>query len=141
MLETLKELHTQILRSIAQLEDLIRSAEEPPIALAGIRYTLTRASRTRTRLLEAEVYPYLLEKSPEAARAGILALQIEGKVQLSGSSSHISVWDMRTIAEKWSDYCAASLRVRTQMRTRVIEEQRLIYPLLEAKVLSTAARF
>ena len=141
VLETLKELHNQILRSLTQIESLTQSEEGPPLALAGARYTLTKASRSRTRLLETEIYPYLLEAATLSERAGIMRLQIAGQAQLAGSTSHISAWDMRTMTAKWSDYRAASLRIRTQMQTRVVEEQRLIYPLLEAAALSKASRF
>lgn len=132
MLKTLEELHSQILRSIAQLEELTCAEVGPPLALAGVRYTLTRASRTRTRLLEAQIYPYLLDHAPAEACPQVTRLQDTGREQLVGSSSHISVWDMRTIEARWPEYRAASHRIQTQMRVRVGEERHVVYPLLAA---------
>lgn len=129
MLDELLRLHEEIL---AQLEAMDRHTAElaPPMdRLPATRQALTRASRARTILLEQH-YDRLISVAPVTQRAAIEALRDEGRSNLTVSTQHIGSWPIKEVIGRWSDYCAASNRMRTAMRKRLADEARVVLPLL-----------
>ena len=130
MLDELQKLHAHILALLDQLERLTAEAA-PPASLASLRFRLTCASRSRTRLLEGRIYALAAECASPGQLRMLQQLREEGKAQLSQSASHIATWDKRTIERRWPEYVRASRAMRASMRRRIKEEQEILYPLLE----------
>lgn len=128
MLNELRRLHSEILSCLDQLEALTAEATPPMERLPAVRYSLTRASRSRTMLLEGQ-YGQLSDRADPAQRAAVERLKAEGKNNLVRSAEHIGSWNLRAVTKRWPDYCAASKALRAQMRQRVAHEQRVLYPL------------
>jgi hypothetical protein len=134
MLDKLRELHADILAKLDELETLTSLPQPPMDRLPALRQALTRSSRARTMLLE-RAYDQLLADAPPAKKAGLESLRTEGKDNLITSTQHIGSWTLRQIADRWPEYCAASTKMRADMRQRIRSEKELVYPLLaEQKV-------
>jgi hypothetical protein len=128
MLNELRQLHSEILSCLDQLEALTAEATPPMERLPAVRYSLTRASRSRTMLLE-RLYGQLLDRADPGQRAAIERLKAEGKNNLVRSAEHIGSWTLRAVTKSWPEYCAASKSLRAHMRQRIALEQRVLYPL------------
>jgi len=129
MLEQLRRLHADILAKLDALDALTSLPQPPMDRLPALRQALTRSSRARTMLLE-RAYDELIADAPPARKAGLELLRVQGKDNLITSTQHIGSWTLRQIADRWPDYCAASTRMRADMRQRIRSEKELIYPLL-----------
>lgn len=80
-------------------------------------------------LLEG-AYDQLIASAPPGKKAALEALKADGKANMITSTRHIGSWTLREIGDRWPDYCAASTRMRADMRKRIRSEKELIYPLL-----------
>lgn len=129
MLDSLRRLHEDILAKLDELEGLTSLPQPPMDRLPVLRQALTRSSRARTMLLE-RVYDRLIAESAPTKRAALELLKSDGKDNMITSTQHIGSWTLRQIADRWPDYCAASTKMRADMRQRIRSEQDLIYPLL-----------
>ncbi|WP_157082780.1 hypothetical protein [Sphingomonas asaccharolytica] len=129
MLEMLRRLHDDILAKLDALEALTSLPQPPMDRLPALRQALTRSSRARTMLLE-RAYGQLIAECPPAKKAALEVLKTSGKDNLITSTQHIGSWTLRQIADRWPEYCAASTRMRADMRQRIRSEKDLIYPLL-----------
>ena len=129
MLDKLRRLHEDILAKLDELEVLTSLPQPPMDRLPALRQSLTRSSRARTMLLE-QVYDRLIAESAPAKKAALELLKSDGKDNMITSTQHIGSWTLRQIADHWPDYCAASTKMRADMRTRIKAEKDLIYPLL-----------
>lgn len=129
MLEELQRLHANILLHLEDL-DMLTSEDQPSIVeLTATRLALTRASRARRALLD-RIYEELTPSADPMAKAALAALQAEGNENLKRSAAHIGEWALEDLRRRWSDYCVASMKLRTEMRQRVAVEKKVIYPLL-----------
>lgn len=81
-------------------------------------------------MLLERAYDRLIADSSPANKARLELLRAGGKDNMIISTQHIGSWTLRQIADRWSDYCAASTRMRADMRKRIRDEKELIYPLL-----------
>lgn len=129
MLGQLRRMHADILAKLDELDALTSLPQPPMDRLPALRQALTRSSRARTMLLE-RAYDQLIADASPARKAGLELLRAEGKDNLITSTQHIGSWTLRQIADRWPDYCAASTKMRADMRKRIRSEQDLIYPLL-----------
>jgi hypothetical protein len=132
MLDELRRLHDDILAKLDALEALTSLPQPPMDRLPALRQALTRSSRARTMLLE-RAYDQLIAECPPAKKAALEVLKAGGKDNLITSTQHIGSWTLREIADRWPDYCAASAKMRADMRQRIRSEKELIYPLLAAQ--------
>lgn len=130
MLAELTALHEQVLTYLAELDKITADPAPRMDAVTNARLKRTRASRRRTTFLEGRVYPALLAQLPESGRAAVEALRDVGKTRLMASISHIGQWTLSEVETRWDEYRAASRSMRASMRTRIRDEQTLLYPLL-----------
>lgn len=137
MLDTLRRHHRDIIALLRELDELTRAATPDADRLTGTRYRLTRASRARFLQIE-KLYAELLGVADAACRPMLEALRAEGAAILSRSGAHISRWTPREIEAHWPAYCRESLAMRTAMHARIVREQTLLYPLLEALATKAA---
>lgn len=129
MLDKLRQLHLEIIQHLDAIKDITALPAPDMGRLVATRLALTRASRSRTLLLES-IYDELISGSSEPTKAAIGALRAEGRANLMVSIQHIGHWSLSEIAFRWTDYCMASATIQSAMRARIRREVDLIYPLL-----------
>jgi hypothetical protein len=129
MLDQLRRLHADILARLDELEALTSLPQPPMDRLPALRQALTRSSRARTMLLE-RAYDQLIAASLVEKKPALELLKAGGKDNMITSTQHIGSWTLREIGDRWPDYCAASAKMRAEMRSRIRSEMELIYPLL-----------
>lgn len=120
----LKILHQQLRQLLDTLETMTAQAAPDEVALASLRYRLTRTSTARRKLVESiclELEPRLTGKAAEQVRA----LRQSLSAGFASSSGHIITWSMAEVVQDWSGYCRASLEVRRAMRDQ-IERERIV---------------
>ena len=127
----LEQAHSQLLAQLDALEELVRGPVPTAGALSAARYQLTRVSRKRRKLLEERVFPMLLDRLEGAAADRIRTLRDSTSTAVADSAKHIHRWSTDEILDDWSGYRTASASMRRQMRERVMQEQRMLYPLLD----------
>jgi len=127
----LERAHANLLARLDALEELVRGSMPSRDLLSATRYQLTRASGQRRKLLEDQIYPMLLERLEGASADAVRALRDSATAMVAESAKHIHRWSVDEILDDWSGYCAASAWMRRQMRERVAQEQRVLYPLLD----------
>jgi hypothetical protein len=129
VLEELRRMHRELLGLISVHEKMTLEAA-PPGGLAIARYRLLRASSSRTRFLEASVYPVAIGNASTSQLAGVVKLGRESIDLLLGMVAHVGKWDMPHIRSCWPEYRVAAHKVGTEMRARIAAEQQILYPLL-----------
>jgi hypothetical protein len=129
MLLELQRLHDELSASLDQLELLTNQTAPPMDRLPAVRLALTRASRSRTMLLE-RLHADLVGVATPADKAALEQLRAEAKDNLVRSAHHIGSWSLREVTKRWPEYCQASEQMRAGMRQRIARERRLVYPLL-----------
>ena len=127
----LERAHANLLARLDALEELVRGPTPSRDLLSAPRYQLTRASGQRRKLLEERIYPMLLERLEGASGDAVRALRDSTTTMVAESAKHIHRWSVQEILDDWSGYRTASAWIRRQMRERVAQEQRVLYPLLE----------
>lgn len=131
MLIELKNLHRELLASIAALEALVEAAAPDPVRLPIVRANLVNASARRRRWIDNHIYPQLRRQlSPEDAEH-LDALQQDNVALRARSVRHVAAWTNEAILADWPGYCRASAEMTFSMRRRIAVEQALLYPLLD----------
>ncbi|HWI86918.1 MAG TPA: hypothetical protein VNT42_11435 [Sphingomonas sp.] len=130
-LARLKALHAELNILLEQLHASTARDVPDRDRLAGIRLSLTKASRKRTNLLHIEVYGLALAIADPAERARIEELQEQDSRRLLYSSDHINSWTLARIESDWTGYRQASFAMRARMRRRIAAEERALYRVLE----------
>jgi hypothetical protein len=129
VLDELQQLHGKMRAGLDAL-DALNGHEAPPMhELSSVRLAVTRASRSRTMLLE-QVYPGLIAQADPQERAQLEALRSRATDDIVASAQHIAIWTIREITDRWHDYREASRHLRAGMRERIDREVALLYPLL-----------
>ncbi len=131
MLARLIEIHAELLGALKALEDLTLS-EAPDIeALALARWRRSRANADRARLLEVEIYPFLLDRLPAAEVEPIRKLQADSVAFQNASTAHVASWPIDKAVAEWEDYARAATTMRSARRRRIESERAILYPLLK----------
>lgn len=130
MLSELKRAHETLLACIDELEGLTKDDTPDAQKLASVRWKLSRASVQRRRLVEAAC-DHLMANSGVIESSRIAALREDSADTVAASSRHVGRWTMAQVLADWDGYREASAAMRKSMRTRIAQEQRALYPLLE----------
>ncbi len=131
MQSTLMKLHGELFAQLGRLSQLTEQAAPAAESIADCRLHLTRASAARTRYLELDAYPRLLEALPDDEAAPIRALRAEASALRAISSRHVADWPIESVVRDWPRYCLASRVMRAAMRHQIGAEKRLLHPLLD----------
>lgn len=129
MLLELTNLHREILSQVDELADLTNANQPQLTRLATCRLALTRASRTRSRLIQNS-YNQIYAFASAQEKAALSALATEGRAALVISVNHIGKWTLTTIVDEWPEYCIVSRAMQASMRARVDQEAKVLYPML-----------
>jgi hypothetical protein len=130
MLAELKEIHEDLLATIAAIEAIVEQSTPDRVNLTSARYKLTRINGRRRKFLAEKVYPRLESLSPAHAQRAA-ALRNGAASLLAASAQHIARWSVEHIVANWTDYQRASAAIRASMRERIATERAVLYPLLE----------
>ena len=131
-LESLKEAHSNLVQAISVLEELTRGPVPSKERLVAARYDLSKASLER-RLLWGRIHAYLARSASPEAESALRTLQQSDIALLRAAASHVGRWTTDVILEDWIGYCRASAAMRLKLTDAVAPEERLLYPLLQAR--------
>ncbi len=139
MLTTLSELHNALVEALAGLAALTERDRPDAGQLARQRLALSRASIARSRFVELEIFPRLLEALPAAEAEPVRRLRSDAAALRVLSAQHVGRWPIDTAMSDWPGYCAASRTMRAAMRQQIGAEQNRLYPLLREPASRRAA--
>jgi hypothetical protein len=131
-LESLKEAHSNLAQAISALEGLTRGPVPAKERLVEARYKLSKASLER-RLLWGRIHAYLARSASREAESDLRKLQQSDIALLRAAASHVGKWTTDVIFEDWLGYCRASAAMRVKLTDAAALEERLLYPLLQAR--------
>jgi hypothetical protein len=126
----LKRAHDALLSCLNELERLTRDEMPDRPKLADTRWRLSKASAERRKLVDAAC-DLLMISALSNERVGVRALREHNAEHVAASSSHVRRWPIDQALADWEGYRAASAALRNAMRTRILQEQRTLYPLLD----------
>lgn len=132
----LEELHADLLALIAEPEAATVPDSPDRNQLASVRWRLSRASRARTRLIEAVILPHLRSYAMLAEQDSLRALSAQIAAASTGSSQHVTSWTIDRVLAEWDDYRAASAAIRDAMRRRIAAEKSALQPPLRRYLLA-----
>lgn len=136
-LAELRGAHAQLLESMAALDAITDSPNALDYRQARFKLSSTSLSR---RMLWQRIFKNL-EPSASAAEATALAeLHAADFELLRASSDHIAKWPTERIEERWKEYCEASRAIRVKMKSAILAEGRVLYPILERHVRTSGAQ-
>jgi len=131
MLAELKDIHEELLSLVNELAKLTAATSPDRQQLSKLRWRLSSASGRRRRLLEENVYPYLLARLTGAQNDDVARLRDSNSEVLAASRMHVGDWSTDRVMAEWAAYREASARMRETMRRRIAAEQIILYPLLD----------
>ena len=129
MLSQLRSAHRTLVAQIANMESVtVGTRHDPAVCMAG-RWKISQASLAR-RVLSARICDYLLARRGPPDTDRLLALRQADRELLGRSAGHIAKWSPDAIGADWRGYCVASCEIRVRMREQIVQEERVLYPLL-----------
>lgn len=131
MLARLKARHAALESALETLERLARKATPDRAQVASARLALGQASAQRTRCLNEDIFPKILDADDPAASETVRALRTEGAQLRARSAEHVAAWNIDRAIDDWPGYCWASAELRAIMRDRLRRERMLLYPMLD----------
>ena len=131
MQSALMQLHGDMFAQLGRLSQLTEQGSPVTEKIADCRLQLSRASNARTRYLETDLYPRLLDTLPDEGSQPIRALRTQASALQTISSRHVAEWPIEAVVRDWAGYCLASRVVRAAMRHQIGAEKRLLHPLLD----------
>lgn len=129
MQQSLVAVHAQVKAALIALEALTARESVDSQCLARVRFQLSQASAARRSVI-SQVCSHLLPAVPASAAAAIRNLQAAEREYTLASRAHIERWSLAAILSNWSDYAAASQKMRWLLRRRLRLESNLLHPLM-----------
>lgn len=136
----LQGIHADLIVVIHRAETLVTGDPPDAEALVEARWELRRASRRRTRHVDEVVLPLLLAWATPAEAAALTALRERNAPRLAASADHAARWPIERALGDWLTYRVAAAAFLGRMRERVLDEQQVLYPMIEAWCGRTARR-
>lgn len=101
-------------------------------SVGAIRWQLARQLMSHLALEDRIFYPAMQRTSDEQARATAQRLQSDMGMLAQNFSAYMQRWNDDQIARRWPDFCTETRDVLATLKTRMEQEERLLYPLAEA---------
>ena len=139
MLSELQKLHVEMEDNLRRFADLVDAETPDAAALAAVRWKLSSASRTRTRLVDGDIFPHLLRRASSVEAQRLEQLKRQASAAGNDSSAHITKWTPERVQADWAGYRTASKLMRDRMRQQIRTEKLTLYPLLEPMVAPAPA--
>lgn len=129
LLSELQSAHTQLLASIAVMEDVTALPKADLVQLTRARLKISQASLAR-RFIWRRIQEHLLCRVRLADCARLRDLTHLDLKQFQRSSAHVSRWTGEAAVADWPGYQAASKAIREHMLAGIKSERTLLYPML-----------
>ena len=130
MLAQLERLHSELLTAISAMQRLAAGPVPERALLADARLKISRASQSRSRFVELDVYPALLQRLSGGDAEPVWRLRAEGIAMRALSTAHVARWTIESAISNWEEYRAASMAMTASMRSRIAAEKATLYRLL-----------
>lgn len=113
---------------------LIQAVEDSQIQqkVGAVRWQLARQLMSHLALEDGIFYPAMQRMADDQARTTAQRLQSETGMLAQNFSAYMQRWNDDQIARRWPDFCAETREVLATLKTRMEQEERLLYPLAEA---------
>lgn len=133
LLVRLKAAHEQLVREMENMERLTIGPPPEARELSAARWRIGQASLHR-RSVSVRVLDFLADRVESGEAARIRLLRSDNQLAMSKSAEHVYAWTNETVARDWSGYCSASRAIRMDMKSNLLLEKQLLYPILESLV-------
>ena len=122
--------HDQLMVEMENLERITHEPQPEPGELTAGRWRISQASLQR-RTLAASIHDFLANRLDGPDLQTVKKVQSADQDMMRLSARHVGAWTMQAISRNWQGYCDASKAIRSQMRSQILLERELIFPLLE----------
>lgn len=131
MLTEIRRVHDDLLIALVQLGRLAARAEPDVERMAELRPQLRRMRSVQKRVMDA-IYPWLLEGLDRPVATEVRKLRARHLAMMKDAAAIADRWPIERQAEDWQAFRRESLALRLEMQGLLVEEQRLLYPLIQA---------
>lgn len=130
LLEQLSGAHDQLIVEMENIERITHGPQPEPGELTAGRWRISQAS-LRRRTLAASIRDFLANRLDGADLESVKKVQLADQDMMRLSARHVGAWPIKAISKDWRGYCDASDFIRAHMRTQILLERQLLFPLLE----------
>lgn len=130
MIEQLDQHYAALRQKLGTMRALCRSSAPDIGQLSHARHELMAVSMKRSKCLQQEVYPLLLQANVPGIAAVIAELDRDLADRRGRVSRYLATWTLDRITEDWVGYRAAAARVARGIEDRVRLEQVALRPAL-----------
>ncbi|HEX7874987.1 MAG TPA: hemerythrin domain-containing protein [Sphingobium sp.] len=113
--------------------------EDRPQSVGPIRWHLARQLMSHLALEDRIFYPAMQRLSDKPARTAAQQLRSQVGTLAQDFSTYMHRWNDDKVARQWAEFCADTRKIMAALRTRVDQEERLLFPLAEAAERNAAA--
>jgi hypothetical protein len=129
MLEEVEQTNAAILAAAEEVEILVAQPAMPS-EFATVRWRFGQLSSRRSKLMNTEVYPSLMQDD----RPEIVEVAKRSREELIAtydkSAKHIGQWSSDRIARSWLTYSRDVQEMLSSIRSRIERERNDLYPIL-----------
>ena len=132
-LQKLREEHAELVEIVGRLGAVVAGPKSPPIVeLFNLRRELSSTLVAHLKAEDWALYPRLMasDDPDTAARAKGFSHEMGGLG--AAYNLYAQRWDALSIAANWSGFCHESREIINALTTRIVRENRDLYPLFEA---------
>ncbi len=130
MIEQLDQHYAALRQKLSAMRALCRSSVPDVGQLSHARHELMAVSMKRSKYLQQEVYPLLLQANVPGIAAVIAELDRDLADRRGRVSRYLATWTLDRIVEDWPGYRDAAARVAKGIEDRVRLEQVALRPAL-----------
>lgn len=132
-IQRLREEHADIINVVAQLDEAVRRETPPPtVELFELRARLARALIGHLKSEDWLLYPRLLESKDQVVAETARAFVAEMGGLATAFTDYTRQWSAKAIELDWRGYRNATNAILTALRTRILRENRDLYPLIDS---------
>ena len=113
---------------------LLQAVEDSEVqqSVGVIRWQLARQLMSHLALEDRLFYPAMQRLADDQARSTAQQLQADMGMLAQNFSTYMQRWNDDQIARHWADFCTDTRVILSALKTRMEQEERLLYPLAEA---------
>lgn len=134
----LRRQHQELAVIVDQLLEAVRDKGTQQ-SVGAVRWHLARQLMSHLALEDRIFYPAMQRMADEGARATAARLQAEMGTLGQSFSAYMHRWNDDQVAREWAKFCADTREIIGALKRRMEQEERLLYPLVEAAERPAAA--
>lgn len=132
-LQKLRREHAELVEIVGRLAEVVAAPKSPPIVdLFNLRRELSSTLIAHLKAEDWALYPRLIASGDPAIAATARGFSDEMGGLASAYNRYAQRWDALSIAANWSGFCEETRAIIGALTTRIVRENRDLYPLLEA---------